>query len=58
MPVKTHRLVPGGLNVALFLRKTTVTERRLDDINDIFAEMKEGQIEGRIVLPQIRQRVK
>ena len=33
--------------------KTTVSERRLDDINDIFAEMKEGQIEGRIVLSQL-----
>jgi len=31
----------------------TVSERRLDDINDIFAEMKEGQIEGRIVLSQL-----
>ena len=53
--MKAHRLGPGAL---IFLRKTTVTERRLDHINDIFAEMKEGQIEGRIVLPQIRQRVK
>jgi propanol-preferring alcohol dehydrogenase len=33
--------------------KTTVSERRLDEINDIFAEMKEGQIEGRIVLSQL-----
>jgi propanol-preferring alcohol dehydrogenase len=33
--------------------KTTVSERRLDDINDIFAEMKEGQIEGRVVLSQL-----
>jgi len=33
--------------------KTTVSERRLDDINDILAEMKEGQIEGRIVLSQL-----
>jgi hypothetical protein len=27
--------------------KTRVSERRLDDINDIFAEMKKGQIGGR-----------
>jgi D-arabinose 1-dehydrogenase-like Zn-dependent alcohol dehydrogenase len=32
--------------------RTTVSERRLEDINDIFAKMKEGQIEGRIVLSQ------
>jgi len=30
--------------------KTTTTTRRLEDINDIFAEMKAGQIEGRVVL--------
>ena len=29
---------------------TTVSERRLEDINDIFAAMKEARIEGRIVL--------
>ena len=33
--------------------RTTVSERRLEDINDIFAKMKEGQIEGRIVLSQL-----
>jgi propanol-preferring alcohol dehydrogenase len=33
--------------------KTTVSERRLEDINNIFAEMKEGRIEGRIVLSQL-----
>lgn len=33
--------------------KTIVSERRLEDINDIFTEMKEGQIEGRIVLSQL-----
>jgi propanol-preferring alcohol dehydrogenase len=33
--------------------KTTVSERRLEDINDIFANMKKGQIEGRIVLSQL-----
>jgi propanol-preferring alcohol dehydrogenase len=33
--------------------KTTVSERRLDDINDILAELKEGQIEGRVVLSQL-----
>jgi D-arabinose 1-dehydrogenase-like Zn-dependent alcohol dehydrogenase len=30
-----------------------VFERLLDDINDIFAEMKKGQIGGRIVLSQL-----
>jgi alcohol dehydrogenase, propanol-preferring len=33
--------------------KTTVSERRLEDINNIFAELKEGQIEGRVVLSQL-----
>jgi propanol-preferring alcohol dehydrogenase len=30
--------------------KATTTTRRLDDINDVFDEMKKGEIEGRIVL--------
>jgi D-arabinose 1-dehydrogenase-like Zn-dependent alcohol dehydrogenase len=33
--------------------KTTVSERRLDDINGILAELKEGQIDGRVVLSQL-----
>jgi len=46
--------LPGGNYHVIDGRvKTTVSERRLDDINDIFAEMKEGQIEGRIVLSQL-----
>jgi hypothetical protein len=46
--------LPGGNYHVIDGRvKTTVSERRLDDINDIFAEMKEGQIEGRIVLWQL-----
>src|SRR4029079_10891112 len=30
--------------------KANVTTRRLDQINDVFAEMKHGEIEGRIVM--------
>jgi propanol-preferring alcohol dehydrogenase len=30
--------------------KTTVATRRLEDINDVFAQMKKGAIDGRIVL--------
>jgi len=30
--------------------KTTVTTRRLEDINATFAEMKDGKIEGRVVM--------
>jgi len=30
--------------------KTTVATRKLDDINDVFAQMKKGAIDGRIVL--------
>jgi len=37
--------------------KTTVTERRLEDINNIFTEMKESQIEGRTVHSQFRRQV-
>jgi hypothetical protein len=37
--------------------KTTVTERRLEDINNIFTEMKESQIEGRTVLSQFWRQV-
>lgn len=33
--------------------KTRGSERRLDDIDDIFADMKKGQIGGRIVLSQL-----
>jgi propanol-preferring alcohol dehydrogenase len=30
--------------------KTTVATRKLEDINNVFAQMKKGAIDGRIVL--------
>ena len=32
------------------LIKPTVTSARLDEINDVFARMEHGQIDGRIVI--------
>jgi propanol-preferring alcohol dehydrogenase len=30
--------------------KATIAKAKLEDVNDVFARMHEGQIEGRIVL--------
>ena len=33
--------------------RTAVSERRLDEINDVFADLRQGRLEGRIVLSQL-----